>query len=242
MIQILKNLKESNKDNTFILNGFQYKILQNGYITTINVNFYNLFRIVFTTKKITIENFNKIEKNKVNGLESHLWKICAIFLRNILYDCKLGIYIKNFVTNSKNLILNDLFDYGIIIKNLNKILFFILNYISNISYKEITEKNIKIQNHPKLYSYNIIKFNQINLINDELNINLILTKKNFLNYHNDCKTYVLIKLMGNGKIQLNIKKNSQINFYQADNENYEIKEFDRTEPNFIINYIENSLY
>ena len=28
----------------------------------------------------------------------------------------------------------------------------------------------------------------------------------------------------------------------TDNENYEIKEFDRAEPNFIIDYIENSLY
>ena len=241
IIQILKNLKNLNKDNTFALNGFQYKIIQNGYITSVNVNFYNLFRIIFTTKKISVENFNKIEKKQVHGLESHLWKLCTVFFRNILYDCKIGKNIKIFIVNTKNLILDDLFNYGIIIKNLNKFLFIILNYISNISYKGITdEKNL--QNYPKLYTYNIIKYNQINLIKNELNYNFILTKKNFLNFNNDCKTYVFLKLTKNGKIQISIKKQSLINFYMTDNENYEIKEFDRAEPNFIIDYIENSLY
>ena len=241
IIQILKNLKNLNKDNNFVLNGFHYKIVQNGYITTVNVNFYNLFRIIFTTKKISIENFNKIEKKHVKGLDSHLWKLCAVFFRNILYDCKIGKNIKIFILNTKNLILNDLFDYGIIIKNLNKFLFIILNYISNISYKEITYEKF-FQNYPKLYTYNIIKYNQINLIKNELNYHFILTKKNFLNFNNDCKTYVFIKLTKNGKIQLKIKKQSLINFYMTDSENYEIKEFDRAEPNFIIDYIENSLY
>lgn len=224
--------------NSFQYKGLSYIISKTSNEISVIANFFNQFQFTFKTAKISLDEYNNINKRKdfssttyQNINTSHVGKIIKIFINNLFYDIRMYFILKDFsnlITN--NPMLYDIIEYGTLIKNISK--------TCNVLLRRALIEKVK-ESIIRKELYNIVITNYMNLKNGYFTTKFIITKKNVISSIYIKYVEFNIDFTHHGGIVFELKQPYPNQIYYIDKVNYSVQKYKRMDFNYLVDIIDN---